>query len=185
MNNYAIHTPETAPEGSREVLRNVRDNLGGVPNLAAMMAESPTLLRAFFTVREIYASGTLTGADIQVLSIANAVENDCDWCVAFHSMLAKSLGVGDDTISSLRAGTQPNETRARALSDFTRLLTQQRGNVSAEAVQAFRSATGFTAGQVLEVVLGVAFSTMANYAQHIVNAPLDAMLEPFAVTAAH
>ena len=37
-----------------------------------------------------------------------------------------------------------------------------------------------TPAQALEVVLGVAFSTMANYAQHLVRAPLDDMLAPYA-----
>ena len=72
MTTYAIHTTDSAPEKSRDTLRTVQATLGGVPNLAAAMAEAPSLLRAFFAIREIYSLGTLSAGDIQVLSIANA-----------------------------------------------------------------------------------------------------------------
>ena len=175
MRTYSIHTPDSAPEGSKETLRHVQATLGGVPNLAAAMAESPSLLRAFFAVREIYAQGTLSAGDIQVLSLANAFENDCDWCVAFHTLMAQKSGVSEATIDALRAGRLPTEARARALSEFTRSLIQHRGAVPPAALEAFHKA-GFTPAQVLEVILGVAFSVMANYAHHVVHAPLDDML---------
>jgi uncharacterized peroxidase-related enzyme len=175
MRTYPIHTPDSAPEGSKDTLRHVQATLGGVPNLAAAMAESPSLVRAFFAVREIYAQGTLSAGDIQVLSLANAFENDCDWCVAFHTLMAQKSGVADVTIDALRAGRSPTDPRAHALSDFTRALIQHRGAVPAEPLEAFHAA-GFSAAQVLEVILGVAFSVMANYAHHLVHAPLDDML---------
>lgn len=175
MRTYPIHTPGSAPEGSRDTLRHVQETLGGVPNLAAAMAESPSLVRAFFAVREIYEQGTLSAGDIQVLSLANAFENDCDWCVAFHTLMAQKSGVSDVTIDALRAGRSPAEARARALSEFTRALVQHRGAVPPAALEAFHAA-GFTPAQALEVIVGIAFSVMANYAQHFVQAPLDDML---------
>jgi uncharacterized peroxidase-related enzyme len=175
MRTYPIHTPDSAPEGSKDTLRHVQATLGGVPNLAAAMAESPSLVRAFFAVREIYAQGTLSAGDIQVLSLANAFENDCDWCMAFHTVMAQKSGVSDGTVAALREGRSPDDRRARALSEFTRALIQHRGAVPPGALEAFHAA-GFSRAQVLDVVLGVAFSVMANYAHHIVAAPLDDML---------
>ena len=61
---YSKHTIDTAPEGSRETLRHVQQTLGLIPNLAACMAEAPTLLRSFFAVRDLYAQGTLSPVDI-------------------------------------------------------------------------------------------------------------------------
>ncbi len=175
MTTYAIHTADSAPEGSRDTLRHVQVTLGGVPNLAAAMAESPSLLRAFFAVREIYSQGTLRAGDIHVLSMANAFENDCRWCMAFHTMMAQKSGVSAATIDAIRAGQSPADERARALSTFTRALIAHRGAVPPAALAEFLAA-GFTSAQVLEVILGVGFSVMANYAQHVVQAPLDDML---------
>lgn len=176
---YRVHTPETAPAESRELLREVKANLGVLPNLAAAMAESPPFAKSFFTVRSIYSGGTLGEGDRQLLSIANAVENGCTWCVAFHSMLAEKAGVAPESVAAVRSLRLPTDARDRALATFTQELIRNRGHVSPDAFEAFRAA-GFTPAQALEVVLGVAFSTMANYAQHLVRAPLDDMLAPYA-----
>lgn len=179
MTTFPVHTIETAPADSRETLAEVREKLGMIPNLAAAMAESPTLLRAFFTVRDIYANGTLTAVDIQVLSLTNAFENGCAWCMAFHSAAALRAGLPADELTRLRAGDAPIEPRLKAMSNFSRALVRTRGDVSAEERATFHDA-GFTHGQALEVVLGVAFSVMANYAGHLTHAPLDVPFEAHA-----
>jgi AhpD family alkylhydroperoxidase len=180
VSKFPIHSIESAPEGSRETLRQVKASLGRIPNLAAGLAESPALVRSFFTVREIRAQGTLSPADGEVLSLANAYENSCDWCLAFHSFAAEKAGVPAGTVAALRRGDPPDDTRWRALVDLTRELIRNRGHAGEDTLRAFYAA-GFAPAQALEVVLGAAFSLMANYAQHLIGAPLDPMLEPYRV----
>jgi AhpD family alkylhydroperoxidase len=164
---------ERAPERSKPLLRGLHAAVGMVPNLAAAMGESPELLRGFLSVREIYASGTFTPAEIQVLSLAAATENDCAWCVAFHTLMAKNDGVPAEAIDALRAGRTPADQRLAALSEFARALIRNRGNANTGAF----IAAGYTKAQALEVVLGMAFSLMANYAGHLTNPELDAPLK--------
>jgi AhpD family alkylhydroperoxidase len=179
MRSFPIHTVETAPDGSKETLRQVKEALGMIPNLAAAMAESPTLLRAFFAVREIYAQGTLSPIDIQVLSLSNAFENGCEWCMAFHSTAALKAGLPKEALDDLRGGRPLRDPRLRALSDLSRTMIRNRGKVSDEDLQGFYAA-GWSRAQALEVVLGAGFSVMANFSGHLVHAPLGAVLEPYA-----
>ena len=176
MTAFPIHTIQTAPAGSQETLRTVKQTLGAIPSLAAGMAESPTLLRAFFAAREIYAQGTLTPIEIQALSIAIAVENRCAWCVAFHTGMALKEGIPDESLAALRAGRDPAEPRLSALSTLARAMIRNRGEVSEADLGRFLAA-GWTRAQALEVVLGIGFSTMANYAGHLIDAPLGPMLQ--------
>jgi AhpD family alkylhydroperoxidase len=178
---FTIHTIDTAPQDSRETLKHVRETLGLIPNLAAAMAESPTLVRSFFTVRDIYAQGTLSPLDIQVLSLTNAFENGCTWCMAFHSAGALKDGLSKEELARLRAGEAPADARLRALSDFSRSMIRNRGGVSTEDLDTFYAA-GFTRAQALEVVLGCGFSVMANFAGHLAHAPLGLPFEPHAWT---
>jgi AhpD family alkylhydroperoxidase len=181
MTAFPIHTIDTAPEGSKETLVRVKETLGMVPNLAAGMAESPTLLRAFFATREIYSQGTLSPIDIQVLSLTNAFENGCEWCMAFHSTGALGDGLPKETLEDLRDGRAPRDPRLRALSDLSRAMVRNRGKVSEQDLEAFYAA-GFSRAQALEVVLGAGFSVMANFSGHLVHAPLGEALEPYAWT---
>jgi AhpD family alkylhydroperoxidase len=179
--NTTIDSPaiERAPERSRPLLRGLQAAVGMVPNLAAAMAESPELLKGFLAVREIYANGTFTPAEIQVLSLAAAYENDCAWCMAFHTLMAKNDGVPDAAIESLRAGQTPNEQKLAALSDFARALIRGRGNANGAPLDKLLAA-GYTRAQALEAVLGMGFSLMANYAGHLTDPALDAPLHPYA-----
>jgi AhpD family alkylhydroperoxidase len=179
MSPFPVHTLESAPVGARDGLRDLQESVGFVPNLAAAMAESPELLNGFLAVRHIYEGGTFTPGEIQVLSLTAAFENACAWCVAFHSFMARNHGVSAESVTALREGRPPHEPHLEALSDFARSMIRGRGNAGEEAIQRFLDA-GYTRAQALEVVLGVAFSLMANYAGHLVDAPVDPPFQPHA-----
>ena len=176
-----INTIESAPEDSRPTLQAAQEAMGSIPNLAGGMAESPTLIRGFFTLRKIYSEGTLTPQEIQVLAIVNARENSCTWCVAFHSRAAIAAGVPRDVVETVRSGGLPDERRLRALCHLSQELVRHRGHAPAGVLREFQAA-GLTPAQSLEVVLGVGFSVLANYSQHLIKPPLDENLRPFAWT---
>jgi AhpD family alkylhydroperoxidase len=179
MITYQTHSIDTAPEASKPLLRGLQEGLGMVPNLAATMAESPQLLQGFLAVREIYQGGTFSPAEIQVLSLTAAYENGCAWCMAFHTLMARKEGVSPESIEALREGRSPVEPRFGVLSDFARTMVRRRGAMESADVERLCNA-GYTRAQALEVVLGMAFSLMANYAGHLADAPLDEPLKPYA-----
>ena len=179
MSTYQIHGIDTAPESSKPLLLGLQQNLGMIPNLAAAMAESPELLKSFLAVREIYQGGTFSPVEIEVLSLTAAFENNCAWCMTFHTRMAGKVGVSQETTEALREGLSPAEPRLGALSDFAREMVRGRGAVGSSALERFYGA-GYTRAQALEVVLGMGFSLMANYAGHLTEVPLDEPLKPHA-----
>jgi AhpD family alkylhydroperoxidase len=174
---YAVHTPDSAPALAADGLRQLHGAVGLIPNLAATMAESPALLIGFLRLRELYAQTGFTGGEIQVLSLTAAVENDCAWCVAFHTAMALKEGVARQAIDALRRGEAPADRRLAALSGFARDMVRRRGAVDAAAHEAFLAA-GYSPKQALDVVMGMAFSLMANYAAHLTQPAVDDFLQP-------
>jgi AhpD family alkylhydroperoxidase len=170
---YEVHTVETAPEASKPLLRKLESTIGMIPNLAAAMSESPELLKGFLTIREILYGGSFAPGEIQVLALANAFENGCGYCIAFHSGYALKVGVSREAVEACRTGRSPQEPRLKALSEFSRALVKRRGHVNDDDLQGFMAA-GFSKGQALEVVLGVAVSVLPNFAHHITGCPVDA-----------
>jgi AhpD family alkylhydroperoxidase len=176
---FQVHTKESATVAGAEALARLQSAVGVVPNLAATMAESPELLNGFLDLRERYAKTGFTGAEVQILSLVAAYENRCAWCVAFHTAMALKEGVARASVDRLRAGQSPEDKKAGALADFARLMVQKRGHVGDVGLKAFLEA-GHTKKQALDVVLGMGFSLLANYAGHLTNPALDAFLEPHA-----
>jgi AhpD family alkylhydroperoxidase len=176
---FQIHTKESATAAGAEALARLQSAVGVIPNLAATMAESPELLGGFLDLRERYAKTGFSGAEIQILSLVAAYENRCSWCVAFHTAMALKEGVSRESVDRLRTGQAPVEGKAAALADFARLMVQKRGHVGDVGLKTFLDA-GYTKKQALDVVLGMGFSLLANYAAHLTEPALDAFLEPHA-----
>src|SRR5262249_28492661 len=106
----------------------------------------------------------------------NAMENRCDWCVAFHSTVGLKVGLPEKTVQSLRNGSASGDGKLDALTELSRTIIRKRGSLTNDDLQKFYAA-GFTRAQALEVVLGIAFSTMANFAGHLIHPPLEAAFE--------
>lgn len=176
MTKFNVHTLDTAPENSKAALLRLKESVGMIPNLAGAMANSPTLVQAFEAVRTIFQKSSFNPAEREVLSLTNAVENRCSYCVAIHSTFALKAGVDAPAVESLRAGRIPTDPRLGALAKFSKKLIQTRGQAEASDLSLFISA-GFTKEQALEVVVGLAASVLANYARHITDAPLDEPLQ--------
>jgi AhpD family alkylhydroperoxidase len=173
MRHYTVHTIESAPEKSKPALEGLKQNVGLVPNLAATMAESPTLVNGFVNAFGNFHSGTFSGAERQILLLTNAVTNRCAWAVAFHSTMALREGVALTAVQAIRNGRLPDDDKLAALSGFTAALIKHRGHVSDDELQNF-AAAGYKPAQALEVIAGLAVSTMANYAGNIAQPPLEA-----------
>ncbi len=178
---YTVHTLESAPGMATDALRTLQSTVGLIPNLAATMAESPALLNGFLALRELYAKTGFSAGEVQVLSLTAAYENDCAWCVAFHTAMALKEGVSRDVVDALRRGAAPADERLAALSSFARAMVRSRGAIDTPARRAFFAA-GYSKQQALDVVMGMAFSVMANYASHLTRPPLDSFLATHAWT---
>lgn len=172
MTNYEIHTIESAPDGSRQSLQALQQAFGLVPNLAATMANSPALVNTFVAAFGQFSAGSFTAAERQVLLLSNAVANNSLWPVAFHSTVAVKEGVAPDDVAAIRQGRDPASPRLAALSTITSRLIETRGHIDDSDVKSF-TAAGFDDIQLLEVITGLAISTMANYTSNIAEPPLE------------
>jgi AhpD family alkylhydroperoxidase len=173
MHTYRIHTVESAPEKSKPALLGLKQAVGIIPNLAATMAESPTLLAGFVGAFGNFHGGTFSGGEKQVLLLSNAVANTCPWAVAFHSAMALKEGVDPEHVRAIREKRLPAHAELAALSRFTQALIEARGHVSQGDLASFTTA-GFGPDHVLEVIAGLAVSVMANYAGNITNPVVEA-----------
>jgi AhpD family alkylhydroperoxidase len=173
---FQSYTRETAPEGSRPSLDAVKKQFGFVPNLQSMMAESPELLAAHGLLWEQFGKTTLTTHEQQVVFMTAIFENDCHYCMAGHTTMARGQKLGEASIEALRAGAPLPDAKLEALHAFTTAVVRDRGFVPDEKVQAFLDA-GYTRRNVLEVVLGVSIKIQSNYVNHLVGTPLDPFMK--------
>jgi uncharacterized peroxidase-related enzyme len=173
MTHFPVHTAESAPGASRALLEGLKRSFGLVPNLFGVFAESPAALRGALAVHEAFSTSSLTPAEQQLVMLAVSEANDCEYCVAAHSTLAKRVAKVDPALVTATRGREPlADAKLDALVTFTRKVVEQRGILTPAEVDAFLGA-GYTNAQVLEVLLGVGMKTFNNYVDHIAHTPLN------------
>jgi alkylhydroperoxidase family enzyme len=175
MNDFMLHDLDSAPDASRPLLQCSLEAYGMIPNLHAVMAESPGLLEGYKNLHELFTQTSLNAEEQTVVWQTINVEHGCHYCVPAHTGIAKSMKVSDAIIDALRDERELPDPKLEALRQFTLRVVRQRGQIANADLQAFLDA-GFDRRQVCEVVLGVAQKTMSNYLNAIADTPVD---EPF------
>jgi uncharacterized peroxidase-related enzyme len=174
MTILTVHTKESAPAASRPVLERIGKAFGFVPNLYAVYAESPAALQGALAISEAFSKTSLSPAEQQLVALAVSEANDCEFCMAAHSTLAKHAArVAPAIVAAVRSREPLADAKLDALVTFTRKIVEERGFVADADVAAFLGA-GYTKAQILEVLLGVGMKTFNNYADHIAHTPLNA-----------
>jgi uncharacterized peroxidase-related enzyme len=173
MTPFAVHTAESAPAASRPLLEGIAKSFGFVPNLFGVFAESPAALRGGLAIFEAFSSSSLSPAEQQLVMLAASEANDCEYCVAAHSSIAKRfVKVDAALVDATRRRTPLSDAKLDALVTFTRRVVEQRGQLAEAELAAFLAA-GYTKAQVIEVLLGVGMKTFNNYVDHIAHTPLN------------
>lgn len=172
MTDYTVYTKETAPEGSKAILQGVKRAYGMVPNLMAIMAESPVALEGYSTLMRLFDKSDFTPVERQIVLMTNIRLNNCTYCMAAHSTVSQMQGVPADVIETLRNGTSFADAKLEALRVFSAKVNKNRGVVSDADVDAFL-AVGYTKANVLEVILGTGLKVLSNYTNHVTKTPID------------
>ena len=98
MTQFTVHTAESAPAASRPLLEGVGRSFGFVPNLFGVFAESPAALRGGLAIYDAFSTSSLGPGEQQLVMLAVSVANDCEYCVAAHSTLARRFAKVDPVL---------------------------------------------------------------------------------------
>lgn len=154
-----------------ETLSQVRAKLGRLPNLITTLARAPAALDGYLQLSQAIAGGRLSARQRELIAIAVAEQNDCDYCLSAHAALGKLAGLNADTIEDARQGraTDPLEAAVIALA---LTIVRSRGGVSDAELESAREA-GLDDEQIVEIVANVALNVMTNYVNRVANTTVD------------
>ena len=176
--DFPIYSINTAPEESKAALVQAKETFGFIPNLEGIFAQAPALLKGSMALWDLFETTSFSPIEQQVIYLTANYEQECHYCMAAHSGLAKMIGMAANDLQALREGKQLSDPKLQALRQFTQQMIQARGWVDDSEIEKFLAA-GYTQRQVLEVILGIAIKIMHNYTNHIAKTPLDKPFQPY------
>jgi uncharacterized peroxidase-related enzyme len=175
-----IPTPATidsAPAASRALLEAVKKQLGQVPNLFRLVANSPAALEGYLGMHGALGKGTLPAPTRERIALAVAEINGCSYCLSAHTYLARNLARLDDAeIAANRAGGS-RDGQADAAVRFAAAVARERGHIRPEDLAAVRLA-GYDDAQIIEIVQHVALNTWTNYVNEVAQTDVDFPVAP-------
>lgn len=177
MSNYKLYDETNAPEGAGETLQMVKGSYGFIPNLHAIMAESPALVKAYATISKLFDLTAFSDTERQIVLLTVSHENECDYCMAAHSAVAQMKKVPAPIIDALREGRPLPDVKLEALRQLVLTIVRARGHATEQDIGSFLAA-GYTRAHIFDVIVGVGMKTMSNYTNHIADTPLDEAFQP-------
>src|SRR5262245_11287555 len=171
MSRLAIPARDDVPEASKPMLDAVQKQLGVVPNMYRLIAQSPAALRGF-TTNNIALTKTLDVKTRERIALAVAQLNGCDYCLSAHSYLGLNLAkISPDEVTLNRKGAS-GDAQANAAVSFAAKVVRERGHITEADIKAVRDA-GFSDGQIVEILAVTAENIFTNLLNVVAETDID------------
>src|SRR5215831_13118432 len=117
MSRLTIPARDNVPEASRPILDAVQKQLGVVPNMFRLIAQSPAALQGF-TANSGALTKTLDVKTRERIALAVAQVNGCDYCLSAHSYIGANLAKLDSAELAANRRGRSNDAKANAAVTF-------------------------------------------------------------------
>lgn len=171
MPRLNVVRPQDAQGEVKKIYDAIKSSFGMIPNLFKGFANSPITLQAYLSLMKLVDQGTLSEQETEVVRLTVSQVNDCNYCLAAHTMTGKMSGLSEDEILKIRKG-EPSDSKHAALAAFTRKILATNGYVGDDDIAAFRAA-GYSDEHIGEVVTIISQKTLSNLFNHINDTELD------------
>lgn len=163
--------PDQATGRVKDLLNNVYQAFGGIPNTAAVMANSPAVLESFLAFSQAMGQASIGEKLHTQTKLTSSEANACPYCVSAVSAIAANAGLSADEILAGRTSSS-EDGRTNVALQFARAVAVNRGDVSDEQLQSVREA-GFDDAAIVEIVASVVLGCFTNFLNKVAATELD------------
>ncbi len=167
---FDVPKREDVSSNNQAIFDNLKKNLGFVPNLYAYYAKNETALEGYLTQQN--RRSTLKIREKEVINLVVSQINECQYCLAAHTVIAKMNGFADAQIKEIRRGGASFDLQLDALAKFTASVTKNHGKVSNETKESFFAA-GYDESNLIDVVMVISEKITSNYLHNITQLEVD------------
>jgi len=171
MPRIAPLPPETADARTDATLKAVQTKLGMLPNLFTTLARAPAALSGYLQLAESLSGGRLSARQRELVAIAIAQDNACEYCLSAHAAIGRGLGLSDEDIERARHGGA-REPEDDAVTEFALLVSHTRAEVTDRELETARRA-GLDDGQIIEIIANVSLNVLTNYVNRVAGTEVD------------
>jgi uncharacterized peroxidase-related enzyme len=170
MSRLNVPTRDDVSPANQAHFDTLTKGLGMVPNLYATLAHSENALGNYLALQN--AKSSITGKAREVVNLVVSQVNDCEYCLAAHTLIGKMNGFSEAQVLEVRSGTASFDPKLDALARLTKAIAVQRGKVESSLVDAFFAA-GWTAENLVDTIVTIGDKTITNYLHAVTGVAVD------------
>ena len=167
MSRISPIDPAQASGTLKSTLTKIEGAFGTVPNMFAVVANSPAALQSMWGSFGAFSTGSLGAGLSEQIAVAVADRNRCRYCLAAHTVLGTNAGVSEQDLATAQRA-HSDDPKVDALLQFAHAVVEHRGEVDASAIATLRE-HGWSDEQIVETIAQIALSLFTNY----INIALD------------
>jgi uncharacterized peroxidase-related enzyme len=172
MTRLKAINPAEATGKTKDLFNAIEGKLGMVPNMMRTMGNSAAVLEGYLNLSGALSHGTLNAKTGELIALAVAESNSCNYCLSAHSYIGEKLVKIDvNALEDARSG-KSNDAKTAAILQFSKTLVSKSGLVNDADVNDAKNA-GLTDAEIAEVVAHVALNILTNYFNNTANTVID------------
>lgn len=144
--------------------------LGFVPNLYAYYAKNKTALSDYLTLQN--RKSGLRAKEKEIVNLVVSQINQCNYCLAAHTAIAKMNGFSAEEIIEIRKADITFDAKFDALAKLVKGIVIGRGRVHDSLKIEFFEA-GYSESQLIDIVLLIGDKTISNYIHNLAQFEID------------
>lgn len=165
-------SPDEATGKTKELFTAIEGKLGMVPNMMRTMGNSAAVLEGYLNLSGALSNGKLDAKTGELIALAVAESNSCDYCLSAHTYIGANLvHIDSEALKNARNG-QASDGKTTSILKFAKTLVTKNGLVSNEDVSTLQ-AIGLTDGEIGEIVAHVALNILTNYFNNTATTDID------------
>lgn len=170
MSQIKVPSAQEVSPANAAIFANLQKQLGFVPNLYATIGYSDTALTDYLAFAS--RNHSLNNKEKEAIHLSVSQINQCSYCLAAHTAIAKMNGLSDDQILQIRRGQVDFDPKLHALVLAARELTEKRGHISSSTLENFLNA-GYDKGSWIDLCTQVGAKIVANLVHSSTQIPVD------------
>lgn len=171
VTKISVPAKKDVNEKSQQLFGQLESQLGMVPNLYATIGYSSNALESFLTFAGNAGKGTFSNKEIEAIKLAVSQVNNCPYCKAAHTAIAKSHGFSDTETAELRKATI-SDPKLKVLTTMAKQVAEKAGHIDAEVRESFFE-QGYDAKALIDFIAVVTAITFTNYAYAVTQVEID------------
>ncbi len=155
---------------NQSIFDELKKKLGFVPNLYATLAHSEHALGSYLAIQN--ARSSITGKVREVVNLVVSEVNDCEYCLAAHTVIGGMMGFSGEQILEIRSGRASWDARLDILARLACDIASKRGHADQALVAEFLAA-GWTKENLVDAIVVIGDKTVTNYLHATTQVPVD------------